>query len=172
MSRTHFIVLTSAIALLIFVLELVRRRRLKEEYSWLWLFAAATYLLIALWPGFYTRVADFIGATNAPLAFTFLGLFFLATISIQYAVQLSRLTTQNKDLAQQLAILHGELSKITEALLDDIGSAQSAEIKRLSDQNERLARRVAMLDDGLQSLVAGYDHQEAIAHTLEQQQRD
>jgi hypothetical protein len=171
MSRTHFIVLTSAIALLVFVLELVRRRRLKEEYSWLWLFAAVTYLLIALWPGFYTRVAEFIGAANATLAFTFLGLFFLATISIQYAVQLSRLTIQNKDLAQQLAILDGELNRITEALLDDISSDQSAEIKKLSDQSERLARRIATLDDELQTLIAGHDHQGAIAHTLEQQQR-
>ena len=45
MSRTHVIAVVSAILLSVFVLEQVRRRRLREEYSWLWLLTAVGYSL-------------------------------------------------------------------------------------------------------------------------------
>ena len=31
------------------ILELVRRRRLREEYSWLWLLTAAIMVLLVVW---------------------------------------------------------------------------------------------------------------------------
>lgn len=112
MSKIRIVVLASAIALLLSVLNLVRRRRLREEYSWLWLLTSATCVLLVISHGFYNWIAQLTGASNATLAFAFLGLYFLAFISIQFSMELSRLTTQTKDLAQQMAILDGELKNL------------------------------------------------------------
>jgi hypothetical protein len=126
MSRTNIIVIVSSVCLFLFVFELVRRRQLREEYSWLWLLAAVSYLLLALWPDCAIWLARFFGSSNPISVSTFLGLFFLVLISIQFSIHISRLATRNKDLAQQLAILDGELRKLIHAV--GIGNPdQSAE---------------------------------------------
>ena len=105
-----------AIILLLFILDLVRRRRLREEYSWLWLLAGIFFLLTAAWPGFSRLVAKIIGSDRATEAFTFLGFLFLVLILIQYSVRLSKITTRLKDLAQQIAILDRELMHLSEMM--------------------------------------------------------
>jgi hypothetical protein len=105
MAKTNVIVIIGAISMLMLVLELVRRRRLREEYSWLWLFTALFYMLVAAWPGFATWLTNTLGASNPSTVFTFLGLQFLILILIQFSIQLSKMKTQIKDLTQELAIL-------------------------------------------------------------------
>ena len=115
MSRTQVVAILSAVALLVVVLEMVRRRRLREEYSWVWLLTAIGYLLVAVWPGLAEWVAGFIGSENPVFVFAFLGLLILFLLSIQFSVQISRLAEQNKDLAQQIAILDSELRALQES---------------------------------------------------------
>lgn len=120
MSRTQLIGIVSSVFLLVLVLELVRRRRLREEYSWLWLLTAVGYFLVSALPSLAGWVARFIGAERAVSAFTFIGFGFLFLICIQFSVQISRLTEQNKDLAQRLAIFDSELRPLLKRL-DDVG---------------------------------------------------
>jgi hypothetical protein len=130
MSRTQLVAVLSGVALLIVVLEMVRRRRLREEYSWLWLLTAVGYLLVAVWPDLGVWVAGAIGSDNPLSTFTFLGLLFLFLISIQFSVQISTLTEQNKNLAQQIAILDSEIRKLAgtnedEGQVDQSGGSQA-----------------------------------------------
>lgn len=130
MSRTQLVAILSGVALLILVLEMVRRRRLREEYSWIWLLTAMGYLLVAIWPDLGVWVAGAIGSDNPQSTFTFLGLLFLFLISIQFSVQISTLTEQNKDLAQQVAILDGEIRRLArtdgdEGQGDQFGGSQA-----------------------------------------------
>jgi hypothetical protein len=115
MRRTYIFGIFTGVLLLVFVLELVRRRRLREEYSWLWLLAASAYFLVAVWPSLGAWVARFVGSARPASVFTFLGLLFLFLICIQFSVHISRLSEQNKDLAQQLAILESELGELSGA---------------------------------------------------------
>ena len=113
MSRTQILAIISGVVLLVMVLELVRRRRLREEYSWIWLLTAIGYLTIAAVPGLIERGAVLIGSVRPTSVFTFLGLFFLFLVSIQFSVQISRLAEQTKDLAQQVAILDSEIRRLS-----------------------------------------------------------
>jgi hypothetical protein len=123
MSRTQILAIISGVVLLILVLELVRRRRLREEYSWIWLLTAIGYLAIAAVPGLIERGAIIIGSVRPTSVFTFLGLFFLFLVSIQFSVQISRLAEQNKDLAQQIAILDSEIRRLSR--MQDEGTSTS-----------------------------------------------
>lgn len=116
MSTMNVITFIGAIGLFITVLELVRRRGLREEYSLLWLTASITYLIIAVWPKTIVYLADLLGMSDPFLLFMFLGINFLLIILIQYSTRLSKLTNRFKDLAQQMAIIDHELSLSTNDL--------------------------------------------------------
>ncbi len=153
MSRTQIFALISAIALLIIVLELVRQRRLREEYSWLWLAAAVFYLLVAVWPNLIKWLANFIGTTNTVLVLIFLGLLFVILILIQYSVRLSRLTNQVKDLAQHMAILDCEQRDFN-AMIGVSGSLKSKEeAKQILKQNAILMENIDRLKSDLNKLA-------------------
>jgi hypothetical protein len=114
MSYTQIIVLVSAILLFLTVLNLVRLRRLREEYSWIWLSAGLFYLVVAVKPDLAVTISSFIGITNVVTAFIFFGLLFIVLILIDYSVALSKLSTQMKNVAQQIAILDGEQNKLNQ----------------------------------------------------------
>ena len=47
--RIQYIAIVGSTLLLLFILYLIRQKRLKEEYSLLWLFFGVLFLAIALW---------------------------------------------------------------------------------------------------------------------------
>ena len=47
--RNKMLALLVGIGLLLLVIELVRRRKLREEYSWLWLMTGSVIILLSLW---------------------------------------------------------------------------------------------------------------------------
>jgi hypothetical protein len=114
MSYPQIFVLMSAILLFLVVLNLVRLRRLREEYSWIWLTAGLFYLVVAVKPDLAVTISSFIGITNVVTAFIFFGLLFIVLILIEYSVVLSKLSTQMKNVAQQIAILDGEQNKLNQ----------------------------------------------------------
>jgi hypothetical protein len=116
MERAQAVALVSALLILGFVLNLVRRRRLREEYSWLWLLAAIFYLALGVFPNLVNMIADTFGITSPVTTLFFIGLFFTIIILIHYSVKLSRLATNMKDVAQQIAILEGEQTKLNQEL--------------------------------------------------------
>ena len=148
MSRTNIIIIISSIATLVFVLELVRRRKLREEYSWLWLLTAVVYLVVTLWSTLGDFVTDFIGTNSVPIAFAFLGLQFLVIMSIQFSVRLSNLTTQIKDLSQEIAILDNEIRNLKEENEMD----NYVETDDLMQRNEILAQKVNVLENELSKI--------------------
>jgi hypothetical protein len=154
MSRTQIVALISAITLLIIVLELVRQRRLREEYSWLWLIVSVCYLLVALWAYPAKWLANVIGTTNIPLALNYLGLQFLMLILIQYSVRLSKLTNHVKALAQQIAILDSEQNKLMGEVMNNNGEDMHQDTHQVLEQSEILRQRIDLLQTELNKLAA------------------
>ena len=146
MTRTNIVIIISSTATLLFVLELVRRRKLREEYSWLWLLTGIVYLLVTLWAGLGDWVTDVIGTNSVPIAFAFIGLQFIVIISIQYSVRLSHLTTQIKDLSQEIAILDNELKQLRREEEPQIRQ----ETRQLVKQNEHMSQKILSLEKQLQ----------------------
>jgi hypothetical protein len=109
--RQRVVVTVMSLGLIVFIFELVRRRRLREEYSWLWMLSAGIILLFALYHPALLWVTQLIGA-GLPTSTLFLfGLLFLILIGIHYAVKISSLTMQLKNLHQELAMLKDRLSR-------------------------------------------------------------
>jgi hypothetical protein len=94
-----------SIALVIFILELVRRRRLLEEYSLLWLFVGVVMVVLAFWKSGLDLVSRLIGIAYPPSTLFLFGLVFIIVLLLHFSTVISQLTEQNKTLAQKIAIL-------------------------------------------------------------------
>jgi hypothetical protein len=109
-----FAIVTSA-ATLVFILELVRRRKLKEEYSWLWILTAAIMLVLSSWYGLIEELSRLVGAVTPTTTLFLFGLLFLLLISVHFSTVISRLTQQVRRLAQEVAILTAERDRAPDA---------------------------------------------------------
>ena len=104
-AATRRIALLVSLTFLVLVLNLVRRGRLKEEYTPIWVVVAVGIMMLSLWSDLLRGITHFIGAWTSSSTLFFLGEMFLLVLCLNYAVRLSRLSTQVKVLAQELALL-------------------------------------------------------------------
>jgi hypothetical protein len=101
-----------ALVMFFIAFDLVRRRKLKEEYSLLWIAVTAAMCILAFWGDLLFRIRDLVGAASANSIIFLCGLGFLTLVSVHYSIRLSDLTDRNKDLAQAVAILNMELESL------------------------------------------------------------
>lgn len=101
-----------AFGLTLVIFELVRKRRLREEYSWLWLLVGVGIAASAFVPFDYlVLLANSMGSDNPPAAIFFLGFIGVTLLCLQFSVRLSRMTEQMKNLAQKVALLEADLER-------------------------------------------------------------
>lgn len=108
----RIVIIGVAALLMLSIFELVRLRRLREEYAWLWLLAGGLVMAAAFVPmKGLTALANVMGSQNPPAAVFFLGFCATTFLCLQFSVRLSRMTEQIKNLGQKVSLL--------EAALDD-----------------------------------------------------
>ena len=104
-SRIQIVAVVGSLLLLILVLELVRRKRFLERYALMWLFSAfVLFLLAALRPALH-GIATAIGIYYPPSALFFIAFAFVLALLLHFSLAVSRLSEQNKTLAQRLSQL-------------------------------------------------------------------
>jgi hypothetical protein len=100
-------------SVLVVVIEMIRRGRLKERYSLLWLFASAILLLLSVSRGLLEYVSFLVGIYYPPSFLFLLAFLFLLLITLHFSSVISGLSEKNKQLAQELALLRQEIVERT-----------------------------------------------------------
>ncbi len=113
--RQEAFAIVASVGLLIFIVEMVRRRRLREEYSWLWIIVAVCIVILSVWYDLLVWVTRQIGAVVPASTFFVFGILFLMVVNIYFSIKISTLTTQVKNLAQRLAILDHYVIELRQA---------------------------------------------------------
>ncbi len=109
MTRAQGVAAILAVAVVVVVIELVRRRRLSEEFSLLWILASVGAATLALWTGLLTGITRALGALYETSTIFFFGLLFVMAVLLIYAVKLTRLSQESRRLAQDVALLRRRL---------------------------------------------------------------
>ncbi len=127
--------LVASIAGLLFVLELVRQRKLREDYSLLWLATTLVLIVLSVSRPLLDSFAALLGVVTYPPAALFLvAIVFMLFILLHFSTVLTRLARENKDIAQQMAILRWELSEARrgsdQGAGDDQNSHQGDDVNR------------------------------------------
>jgi hypothetical protein len=99
----------AAVLLLLVVFELIRSRRLQERYALLWLLTGVVLLIASLWRGALGWAANLVGIAYPPSALFVIAAFFILLVLLHYSTVISRLSDQNRILAQRLALLEHRL---------------------------------------------------------------
>lgn len=129
--RTMIVGLVGSVLALVFIIELVRRRRLREEYSLLWLATAAVLLLLSVSRPLLDVLAQAIGIFYPPSALFVVAVMFVLMILLHFSTVITRLTQENKEIAQQVALLRYELAQTRQQL-----AHQESDNRQNSDQHQ------------------------------------
>lgn len=109
--RQQIFALIISLLVFIFTIEMVRKKRLREEYSVLWLTTSFFMFILILKYEWLSAVTDMIGA-KLPTTTLFLGsIVFLMLIAVQFSIKISRISDQVKDLVQENALLRKKLEE-------------------------------------------------------------
>jgi hypothetical protein len=113
--RQQLFALLVSLVVLIFTIDMVRQRKLREEYSVLWLATSVIMFVLVLKYDWLEMLTRFIGA-GLPTSTLFLGsIIFLMLVAVQFSMKISTLTNQVKNLAQDNALLREAVERMAGA---------------------------------------------------------
>jgi hypothetical protein len=112
----RIIAIVISAGLLLLILELVRRKRLMERYALLWLFSTLLLLVLSVWSGLLNDLASALGVSYPPSALFAVAFGVVLVLLVHFSLAVSRLSDQNKVLAQQLGILRQRVAEQGENL--------------------------------------------------------
>ncbi|MBU0503957.1 MAG: DUF2304 domain-containing protein [Candidatus Omnitrophota bacterium] len=102
--RQKMFAILACVFLIVIIIDLVRRRKLREEFSWLWLMAGAVIMILSIWDSLLISFAKFIGIETPVSAILFFAIVFIFSIALHFSIKISSLTNQIKNLAQEIAL--------------------------------------------------------------------
>ena len=121
--RLQIVAIIATLALFVLVFELVRQRRLQERYALLWMFSATVLFGLALWKDALPRIAEAVGIVSPPSALFAVALGFVFVLMLHFSLVISRLSDQNKVLAQRIGALDQRIAELENERPDGTGSA-------------------------------------------------
>jgi hypothetical protein len=107
--RIQILAIIGSGVLIIFIIELIRRKKLKEEFAVLWLGMGIVFLVISMFRKLLDKFSLLVGIDYPPAALFLILIMGLVVILIHFSVAISRLKEENKKLAQELGLLRKEL---------------------------------------------------------------
>ncbi|MDR7091075.1 MULTISPECIES: DUF2304 domain-containing protein [Cellvibrio] len=117
-NRIQVFSIIGSLMLFLFILRLVKRRKLKEEYSLLWLGFGFVFIVLSIFKPMLEIVASAVGILYAPAALLLMLVISVFFILIQFSIVISKLAEGNKNLIQEVGILKAELKKLKSLIKD------------------------------------------------------
>ena len=108
-----FALIVSAMVFVI-VIDMVRKRRLREEYSVLWLLTSVLMFVLIFRYEWLVSLTDLIGAGLPTTTLFLFSIIFLMLLSVQFCIKISQLTEQVKILSQDNALMKRDLENLSE----------------------------------------------------------
>jgi len=109
MDRVQIVALVVSLSLLVVVLELVRRRKLTEEYSFLWIVCSIALVALSIRRDVIDAAARWLGVFYPPMVLLMLLIVMVFVASLCFSVIVSRQRQQIERLIEETAILSAEL---------------------------------------------------------------
>ncbi|MGM0600244.1 MAG: DUF2304 domain-containing protein [Candidatus Rifleibacteriota bacterium] len=105
LERIQIISLISSVLFLIFIFELIRRKKIKEAYAILWLIFGFIFIFFSIWKQGLDYISELVGIYYPP-AFLFLLLIIaIILILIQFSIVISKQSDILKKLTQEIALI-------------------------------------------------------------------
>jgi len=101
-----------SVMVFIIVVDMVRRRKLREEYSVLWLVTSVVMFVLVFRYEWLVALTTAIGAGLPTTTLFLFSIIFLMLLSVQFCIKISKLTDQVKNLSQENALIKLEIENL------------------------------------------------------------
>jgi hypothetical protein len=136
-TRIQILAILVSGALLLIVLEMVRRKAFLERYALLWLLSAVVLLALSVWRGLLQSLAELIGIAYPPNALFLVAFGVVLVLLLHFSLAVSRLSDQTKVLAQRLALLEQRQSEVEQPPAPQAARARERELEAIASGARR-----------------------------------
>jgi len=110
--RIQYIAVFVSSLLLIFIVELIRRKKIREDYSLVWLAFSVVFVVFSIWRNGLDVVSRLLGIAYPPAAIFLILLVAVFALLMHYSIIITGLSEKNRILAQAIGILELELRQL------------------------------------------------------------
>lgn len=108
----HLLVLIAGAAIIVAMVELLRRQSLKERYTLLWFATGVGVAVLAIFPRLLNIASDALGIKSGPHLLFLVAVSALGLVCIHLSVEVSRLEERTRTLAEEVALLRAQVQRI------------------------------------------------------------
>lgn len=110
--RIQVLSILGSVGLLVFVFRLLQQRKLKEEYSLLWLAIAFVFLGVAAWKHGLDTFSLALGIYYPPAALFLVMILGAYLMLMHFSLVFSRQSRKQVEIAQELGLLREEVARL------------------------------------------------------------
>lgn len=110
---TNLAALLLAVAIVVLVLEMLRRKKFREKYATLWLFVGMLTVILAAFPQLLNIAAELVGVQLPSNLLFILSIFLLLGVCLHLSLELSVLEDETRTLAEEVAIMRTQIESLS-----------------------------------------------------------
>ena len=126
MDKIQIISIFASLTIFFVVVNLVRRRRLKTEYSLIWLLVSVTFIVFSFWRDGIDWLAKLFGIAYAPSVLFIILLIGIILLLIEFSIIISKQSERIKVLVQEIGLLRLEIQTKFEKIENNETLAESS----------------------------------------------
>jgi hypothetical protein len=126
--KLNVLTIIVGLILLMVILELLRRRQLREKYAVLWIVVGIGVIPLAIFPRGLDRVAQLVGVASGASLVLFLGLLLLLLICTHLSWEVSQLEEETRTLAEEVALIRTRLTDLEARELRQLAELEPREL--------------------------------------------
>lgn len=111
MEKIQLIAIAGSIVFMGSILELIRRKLIKEAYALLWIIFGLIFILFSCWKSGLDYFAALVGVYYPPALLFLMLIVAIIMILVQFSVVVSKQNDKIKNLAQEIALLRNKLEQ-------------------------------------------------------------
>ncbi len=108
--------ITISMILLVYIIHLIRKKKLKEEYAILWIVIIIVFLIFAIFRGLIDFISNLLGIYYQPASLFIILIVGLFLLTLHFTIVISDLKTKINTLVTTLTLLEDKISKLKESL--------------------------------------------------------
>lgn len=111
-----------AVIILVVIVDLLRRKKIREKYAALWLAVGAATMILGAFPQLLNIAAESMGVSVPSNLLFALGILFVLGVLLHLSVEISSVEDETRTLAEEVAILRTQLEALNRELPPPAGN--------------------------------------------------
>lgn len=114
--KVRVVVFLLSLAWLLFILRMVKRRKIWERYAIFWVYIGFAVLLVPLFVDVFDAILGKLGVVHPPSFFFLVAILGILLLLLQVTIEITTLVRRSRDTVQELAILEERVKRLEHEL--------------------------------------------------------